>query len=536
MNEFTGKTYAEAITTLCKRYNDKTALVFRDRRFTFSDIKFEIDNASRRLQALGLQRGDKISIWMPNSPEFLFLWFGAAQIGLIAVLLNTRLRLEEAKYQITQSDSRAIVVPGDGAFRDFLGDVLMMSGDPADGLSGGPDMPVLEFVIATGPVAKAPATLLQWDELDAPLDIPLRYEVDPDSPAMIAYSSGTTALPKGVMLSHAVWRKAADHGARFYQTPEDKLYLCVPLFSILSTVNGVMTFWIGGSSVVLEDQFDARRLLSSVASEKCTAIYLLPIMINRMLEQPDFASFDISCLRTGILLTTDPDVYMTAIEKLGIDGVITSYGMTETSSACTRTWSDDPLDVRLNTHGKPLPDIEVRIADPVTNEELPPGQIGEVQVRGYNTMLGYYKKPEETARAFTEDHWYKTGDAGEMNKDGYMRFISRLADGYKHKGFNVSTAEVESVLMRHPAVAEAAVCAVPHAEFGEVGVAFVIPEDEQTIEPEQLIAFAREHMASFKVPAHVFETNDFPTTSGTGKVQKFKMREIALRKLEKIKK
>ncbi len=535
MNEFTGKTYAEALSTVCDRYADRKALVFEGTTYSFSDIKREIDKASRRLASLRLRRGDKIAIWMPNSPDFIFIWMGAAQIGLVAVLMNTRLRLEEARYQIQQSDSRAVVVPGAAAYRDFLGDVLSMlpedSADKDTGI-GGDKLPMLDFIITTDRGVDMRPGMHHWHDLAYSDDAVIDYETDPAAPAQIVYSSGTTALPKGVMLSHSVWRKAADHGARFYQTPEDQLYLCIPLFSILSTVNGVMTFWVGGSSVALADQFDAEKLLSTVQAEKSTAIYLLPVMMSKMLELPDFDSYYISSLRTGILLTVDRDVYMTAVEKFGIEGVITSYGMTETSSACTRTWADDPLERRITTHGKPLPDIEVRIADADTNEELPQGQIGEIQVRGYNTMIGYYNKPEETSRAFTADRWYKTGDAGEMLADGSFRFISRLVDGYKHKGFNVSTAEVEMVLSRHPSVGEVAVTAVPHKDFGEVGVAFVIPAEGAVFDAANLTAFVKENLAGFKVPAHVFETDAFPTTSGTGKIQKFKLREEALRQLK----
>ncbi|WNK00909.1 AMP-binding protein [Thalassospiraceae bacterium LMO-JJ14] len=535
MNEFAGKTYAEAISMVCTRYADRKALVFQGMHYSFADIKDEIDNASRRLLELGLRRGDKISVWMPNCPEFIFIWMGASQIGLVTVMLNTRLRIEEAQYQIMQSDSRAVVVPGGGAYRDFLGDVLTMlpkdSGAAGAGIGGG-NLPMLEYIITTGLKGEHGPGMYHWPDITFAENSAIDYETDPQAPAQIVYSSGTTALPKGVMLSHAVWRKAADHGARFYQNPDDQLYLCIPLFSILSTVNGVMTFWVGGSSVALDDQFDAERLLSTVQAERSTAIYLLPVMMNRMLELPDFDSYDISSLRTGILLTLERDVYMTAVEKFGIDGVFTSYGMTETSSACTRTWADDPLETRITTHGKPLPDIEVRIADPDTNRELPPGQIGEIQVRGYNTMIGYYNKPEETARAFTADRWYKTGDAGEMLSDGSFRFISRLVDGYKHKGFNVSTAEVETVLSRHPSVAEAAVTAIPHKDFGEVGVAFVILAPDTAFDEAGMIEFVKEHLATFKVPAHVFETDSFPTTSGTGKVQKFKLREQALELLQ----
>ncbi|MCP5370613.1 MAG: AMP-binding protein [Hyphomicrobiales bacterium] len=532
MNAFAEKTYAQAIAMLADNWGEREALVYGDSRYSFRQVKEEVDRAARKLAAAGLRRGDHLAVWLPNRPEFLFIWLGAAQMGVTAVLLNTRLTMDEVGYQLSQSDSRAVAVPGDGAFRDFLGDMatlcpVVRDGAPGPGL-GGAAVPSLEHVIVLDPTNHAFSAIQPWDAVTAPDDAAIDYETDPHSPAVIAYSSGTTALPKGAMLTHAVWRKAADHGERFFQTPDDRLYLCVPLFSILSTVNGVITFWVGGSAVVLDDRFEPERMLTAIARERCTAAYLLPLMINRAVDLPDFARYDISSLRTGILVTTDPEAFKTAHDRLGMTEFITSYGMTETSSACTRTWATDPMEVRLQSHGKPLPDIEVRVADPDSNTELPPGEIGEIQVRGYNTMLGYYNKPAETARAFTADRWFKTGDAGRMTEDGSLVFLRRLSDGYKHKGFNVSCAEVEAVLEGHPGVDRAAVLGIPHRDTGEVGVAFVIPMAGAAPDAPDLIAHARRHLASFKVPAHLFLIDAFPMTAGTEKVQKFKLRERAL--------
>jgi len=536
VNLFANKTYAESIQLLVEHYSDRVALIYGDRKYTFRQIKDEVDKASRKLTAIGLRKGDKVAIWLPNQPEFLFTWLGAGQIGLTAVILNTRLMSEEVRYQLDQSDSRAVIVPGDGAFRDFLGDIALLCLDVRDAAPGeklgGKNVPTLEYVIALGQTAHEFRAVLQWDDVKTDDETALVYETDPNSAALIAYSSGTTALPKGAILTHAIWRKAADHGERFSQTPDDKLYLCVPLFSILSTVNGVITFWTGGSCVVLEDRYEPEKMLAAIERERCTVAYLLPLMIYKSVELPNFKDYDLSSLRTGILVTTSRDACMVAYEKLGMTEFFTSYGMTETSSACTRTYSTDPLEVRIKNHGKPLPDIEVRIADQDTNEEMPRGKVGEIQVRGYNMMLGYYNKPEETRRAFSDEGWYKTGDAGEMFEDGSIRFLHRLSDGYKHKGFNVSSAEVEAALVRHPDVKQAAVVGIPDKQVGEVGAAFVILNDDASIDEKAIIAFSNEHLASFKVPVHLFQTDEFPLTAGTEKVQKFKLREQALKRLE----
>jgi acyl-CoA synthetase (AMP-forming)/AMP-acid ligase II len=353
---------------------------------------------------------------------------------------------------------------------------------------------------------------------------------DPNAASLIAYSSGTTALPKGAMLTHSVFRKAYDHGERFNQTADDRLYLCVPLFGILSTINGVLTFWMRGSSVILEARFDATLMLQAIQDRKCSAVYLLPMMIDKLLEHPDFARYDISRLRTGIVLTVDPEVFRTAAHRLGMREVFTSYGMTETSSAATRSYSSDPLEQRINAHGRVLPDIEVRVADPDTNVVLPPGEEGEIQVRGYNVTLGYYNKPEETRRAFDGD-WFKTGDLGFMDAAGTLKFLRRVKDGYKHNGFNVATAEIEAAIKKHPAVRDAAVTDLPHRRFGAVGAAFVIAGKDATPDEADILEFLRPRLASFKVPAHVFLVDEFPVTAGTGKVQKFKLREIALERL-----
>jgi acyl-CoA synthetase (AMP-forming)/AMP-acid ligase II len=534
MNPFVGKTYGESLRLLAERYGAREALVFRGRRWSFSALKDEVDRASARLGALGLQPGEKVAIWMPNRPEFLFYWLGASQIGLVTVMLNTRLKREEVAYQLHQSDTVAVIVPGGGAFRDFLAELAAlcpaMTAGAAEALRSA-ELPALRHVIAVDPPPPGYPGVHDWS-VPAPATLPVPpLATDPEAVALIAYSSGTTALPKGAMLTHVVWRKAADHGDRFRQTADDRLYLCVPLFGILSTINGVLTFWSRGSAVVLDDHFDAETALRTLAAERCTAAYVLPVMIEQMLAHPDFDTFDLSALRTGIVLSVDPDVLRTAATRLGMRELFTSYGMTETSSAVTRTWWSDPLEIRVNTHGKPLPDIEVRVADPETGAPVPVGAVGEIQVKGYCVTPGYYKMPERTRQAFTADGWFKTGDAGKMLADGNLKFLHRLNDGYKYNGFNVSTTEVEAELLKHPDVEGAAVLGIPDKKHGEIGVAFVIPRAGATVAGDEIVAFLRLRIASYKLPRHVFTASEFPLTGGTGKVQKYRLREIALERL-----
>jgi fatty-acyl-CoA synthase len=530
MNPFKGLTTGQSIVLLARQHGDRLALSFHGRDWSFAQVKQEIDRAAARLYSLGLREGDKVAVWLPNRPEFLWYWLGAGQIGAVAVTLNTRLQPGEFTYQIDQSDSKAVIVPGGADDRDFLGDLAGVCPELLSGAPGRLDckaLPKLRHVVALDAYDPKYNGVTDWSR--PANDLPAApLASDPDAASLIAYSSGTTALPKGAMLNHSVFRKAWDHGERFNQTADDCLYLCVPMFGILSSINGVLTFWSRGSAVILDDRFEAQRTLENLHNRRCTAVYVLPLMIDKMLEHPDFRKYDLSRLRTGIVLTIDPVVFRKAANELGMKEVFTSYGMTETSSAATRSYWHEPLEDRINAHGKVLPDIEVRVTDPDTNAVLPRGEEGEIQVRGYNITLGYYNKPEETRRAFAEDGWFKTGDLGIHREDGTIKFLRRVKDGYKHNGFNVATAEVEAALAKHPAIDAVSVTDLPHPRFGAVGAAFVIAKPEVKTSEQEILDFAKARLASFKVPAHVFFVDEFPLTAGTGKIQKFKLREMAL--------
>lgn len=529
-NPYIGLTYGAALDRLVALWADREALAFGGRRWTFREARAEIDRASARLAALGLKSGDTVAIWMPNRPEFLWYWFGAAQMGLMAVFLNTRLRQEEFVYQIAQSDARVIIVPGGGAFRDFLGELSSvcpeLKKNPAGHLRSAV-FPKLHAVVSCDPPPGPMPGILDWSgPADPALPVP-PLATDHDRPALIAYSSGTTALPKGAMLTHCIWRKAFDGGSRIGLSPDDGLYLCVPLFGVLGSLNGVLTFWSHGARIVLDARFDAERALATLADERLTAMHLLPAMIEQMTAHPRFKSFDLHRLRCGVVLSSDPDVLRAAAERLGVRGIVTGYGLTESTGLVTRVWWTDPLEERLKSQGWPLPDCLIRVVDPETGQDLPPGELGEIWIGGYSVMPGYYNKPEETRASITPDGWLKSGDAGYLLPDGRLVFKHRLKDGYKHKGFNVSTPEVEAVAAKHPAVQGVAVVGVPDRLWGEAGVAFVIPKAGATFDPENFLGYLRERLAGFKVPGRVYTIDSFPLTGGTEKIQKFKLREIA---------
>ncbi len=530
-NPYVGLTYGQALGQLVARYGDRPALVFQDRRHTFADVRREVDRASRRLAQLGLRRGDKVAIWLPNRPEFLWHWLGAAQLGLVAVFLNTRLKRAEFMYQLAQSDSRALVTAGDGAFRDFLGELADACPEIALQEPGHLQLaalPELRHVIALDPCERSTRGVTDWSAGfadDGPLPA---LQPDAAAPALIAYSSGTTALPKGAMLTHCCWRKAWDGGGRFDLGPEDRLFLCVPLFGVLGFLSGVLMFWTHGCALVLEERFDADRCLRLLQEERCTCVHLLPVMIDQLLAHPAFPSARLGALRAGIVLSNDPAILRRAAEKLGVRGASSGYGMTESTGLVTRGWLDEPLEQRLKSHGTPLPGCEIRVVNPDSGEDLPPGATGEIWIGGYSVMAGYYNKPEENAKTLTPDGWLRSGDAGYLNADGTLVFLQRLKDGYKRNGFNVSTLEIEAALLLHPMVAEAAVVSIPDGSAGEAGIAFVIAKPGAAPAPEEILAVLAGRLASFKAPAEVVVVREFPRTDGTEKVQKFKLREAAL--------
>ncbi len=535
MNKFAGMTYAQAIAYMAESFADREALIYRDKRWRFRDVKKMVDRASGRLATLGLPTGSSISIWLPNRPEYLWYLLGAAQMGLVPVILNTRLRTEEFAYQLGQSDSGAVIVPGAGAFRDFLGELAALCPELRQKRSGALDtqaLPKLRHVIALDDYDRAALPgVTDWsDGLERDWPLP-PMATDPDKPALISYSSGTTALPKGAMITHCVWRKAYDIGTPIDLTKDDKFYLAIPMFGSMASMNGVYPFWIRGAAVVLADRFDAEQAMADWQKERCTTTHLLPPMITALLEHPRRKHYDLSSMRVGLVLSNDPDMLRKVPERLGIPGMLTGFGLTETTTVLTRNRWDDPLEARLETQGKPLPDIEIKIVDPQTGAALPAGQSGEIWARGYCVMAGYYNKPVETAKAIDPDGWFHTGDQGFLTEEGRLTFEGRLGDGYKTKGFNVSPAEVELVLRRHPKVANAAAVGIPHPELGDQGVAFIVPRAGEKPNEAELLAFAKANLASFKVPQHVIFVDSFPLTSGTDKVQKFKLREMAAQAL-----
>lgn len=528
-NPFVGATYGSALTWLADRFGRREALVFGRERYDFASVKARVDEASRRLDGLGLKPGDRVALWLPNRPEFLWCWLGASQLGLVTVVLNTRLKLPEVHYQLEQSESTAIVIPGRGSFRDFPAEIGKLCPELDDQVSGSlatASLPDLRLVITLDEGPDWPG-LVRWAPFDEPDPgaVPPALATDPDAPALISYSSGTTALPKGALITHCVWRKAYDIGERVDLTEADRLYLCIPLFGSMAMMNGVLPFWARGAAVVLAERFDPASYLRTIEAERCTATHLLSPMIETLAPSPDRARVDHSRLRIAWVLSSERRILEMVAHDLAIPGMMTGYGMTETTTVLTRNRWDDPLETRITTQGYALPDVELRIVDPQTGRDVATGETGEIWARGYCVTPGYYNKPEETARALTPEGWFRTGDGGSIDETGRLTFRGRLGDGYKSRGFNISPAEIEAVLIAHPEVEAAAVVGVPHPRWGQVGVAFVVAAEASSPKAGELAAYLKPRLSSFKLPELIEIVPELPLTAGTGKVQKFRLRE-----------
>lgn len=537
MNPFRDMTYSQSIAYIADKFRNREAVVFRGQRFSYADIKREIDSASARYASLGLKPGDKVAILLPNRPEFIWCWLGASQMGLVAVMINTRLRQDELSYQLAQSDTRAVVIPGEGAFRDFLDELSVLAPAIRDGVPGelgSETLPALSYVLVVDDFDSQYKGALAWSKL-AENNPPMpEMETNPETASLISYSSGTTALPKGAMISHCVWRKAYDIGDRVDMTVDDCLYMAIPMFGSMAILNGVLPYLARGAKLVIGEQFDADTCLAAIEKEKVTALHLLPPTVKQMIECPNFDKYDRSSLKISYTLSIDPDILNTVADVIGIPGVMTGYGLTETTTVATRNRWDDPREIRHTTQGWALPDVEIKVVDPETLDELPVNEPGELWVRGYCVMLGYYKKPKETEAAIRPDGWFRTGDMGKMDSSGRVQFLGRLGDGYKSRGFNVSPEEVEFAINQHPSVYAAAVIGVPDPVAEKIGAAFIIKRKDSALDEQTLLDFLKPKLSGYKMPKYVFFVDELPLTPGTGKVQKFKLREMAadLLKLE----
>ena len=516
-----------------RRWGTREAICFRDRRWTFAEIADGVDRVARGLVAIGVRPGDKVALWMLNRPEWIEIAFAILRIGAVLVPINTRFRTDDVAYVVDQSDSSTLILAERSGPVDYLAMVRELQ--PLGVAREASRLPKLERIVLVGD-ERRPETVA-WSELlgcgasvdDATLAARVAA-VDPEGLAFLMYTSGTTGFPKGVMHNHRVVRNVTDRAFRLGITEHDVIMMYLPLFHTFAFTEGMLTSMVSGARQVLAETFDPDESLTLIARERATIVHGFDTHFKELCDAHDRDPRDVSSVRTGLCaagMSSSTSIARRA--RTLFRGLVSGFGMSECSVGVAVGSLDSTEEQSCEASGYPAPGYEIRIVDPSTGRDQPVGEPGEILVRGYTLMLGYYKKPDATAAAIDAEGWLHTGDMGLFRPDGYLRFMGRYKDMLKVGGENVDPMEVEAYLMTHPAISVAAVVSCPDARLSEVGVAFVRREPGQALTEAAAIAHCRGRIASFKIPRHVVFVDDFPMTS-SGKVQKVKLREEALRR------
>jgi fatty-acyl-CoA synthase len=542
--EYITDTLGRVLEKQVARHPDKEFMIYPDRdlRFTYAQFDRRVNNLAKGLLAIGLRKGDHLGIWATNVPDWLTFLFATAKIGVVAVTVNTAYRLHELEYLVKQSDIRALCLI-DG-FRDsdyvaMINELVPELKSCERGRLESARFPRLKSVIFIGPEKhrgmynSQELLLLGAHTSDAEL---ARAGAGLSCHEVInmQYTSGTTGFPKGVMLTHHNILNNGFHiGERQKFTETERLCLTVPLFHCFGLVLGLMAILTHGATMVILESFDPLLALASVQKERCTALYGVPTMFIAELNHPMFGMFNLSSLRTGIMAGSPcpMEIMKRVIADMRCREITIAYGLTEGSPVMMQTSTDDPIEMRVSTVGQRLPGIEVRIVNPETNAELPPGMQGEVVCRGYNVMKGYYQLPEATAAAVDADGWLHSGDLGTMDANGYFKITGRIKDMIIRGGENISPREIEEFLLRMEGVRDIQVAGIASQKYGEEVGAFIIRKDGATITEEDVRDFCRGKIANFKIPKYVFFVSSYPMTA-SGKIQKYKLREQGAKTLQ----
>lgn len=536
------KTLGQQFDETAERFADRLFIVDRDRRITFGAARRTVDAFARGLLDLGVEPGDNVALWMTNYAEFPLVWLAVAKIGAALVPINTRYKADEAAYLLAQSESTALITMDRFVGIDYqteLEKVAPELGRARAGALGLARLPHLREVIVLGaprwPAARTFDDVVRRGEVvPAARLAAVAGAVSPDDRLIIVYTSGTTGRPKGAVHTHAIVRHEVAICRWRNLTHEDRFIAYLPFFHVGAGFTIIIPCVITGASMVLMEAFDPREALRTVERERVTQMDGIPTHFIMMLEHPDLPKFDVGSLRGGWVggAPVPKEVVEGMIHRLGMRDLMKVYGMTETTSVTTFTRIGDPIALISTTDGVPIADyIELRIVDPATGREQPAGTAGEIRVRGPIVMQGYYKQPEETARALDAEGWFHTGDLGVRHANGYLTVTGRLKDMFIVGGTNAYPAEIEAFLHTHPKVKQAYVIGVPDHRLGEVGMAFVELKDGERATQEEIVEFFRGRMATYKIPHHVRFVTEFPMTP-SGKIQKFRLREQALSQLE----
>jgi fatty-acyl-CoA synthase len=532
-----GETIGVRFDRVAAQFGDRPALIVRQQAidWSYAQLAQKVDAFAAGLLALGLQPGERVGIWSPNNAEWVVTQFATAKAGLILVNINPAYRLSEVEYALNKVGCRALVTATRFRSSDYIGMLDTLAPELQRARPGhleAAKLPTLRAVVQIGD-NPAPGTIPFGDvyAMGGPVErarlSELAASLQFDDPINIQFTSGTTGLPKGATLTHHnILNNGYFLGQAMRYTEQDKVCIPVPLYHCFGMVIGNLACVTHGAAMVLPGEgFDPLATLQTVAEERCTSLYGVPTMFIAELDHPEFASFDLSSLRTGMMAGAPcpAEVMRRCIRDMHLTEITIGYGMTETSPVSTQTAIGDPLDRQVSTVGRAHPHIEIKIVD-AAGRIVPRGERGEFCTRGYSVMLGYWDDEERTAQAIDKTGWMHTGDLATMDEDGYCAIVGRIKDMVIRGGENIYPREVEEFLYRHPAIQDVQVFGVPDKRFGEELCAWVRLHAGASLTEDEMKAFCKDQIAHYKVPRYVRFVDEFPMTV-TGKVQKFIMRE-----------
>ncbi|MFF0548364.1 FadD3 family acyl-CoA ligase [Streptomyces sp. NPDC004311] len=522
-------TVAGLVRSAAQRYAGREAVVDGRVRIDYAQLGDRVERAAAACLAAGVEPGDRVAVWAPNSLEWIVSALGAVSAGAVLVPLNTRFKGAEAAYVLGRSRARLLFVTG-----TFLGTsyVASLRRAASEGPGSGPlpGLPHLEQVVVLAD--DAPESFRTWKEFLAGGDgVPagaVRERADsvrPDSPSDIVFTSGTTGSPKGAVITHAQTLRCYDVWSELAGLREGDRYLIVnPFFHTFGYKAGIIACLMRGATMVPQPVFDVDTVLANIAAERISVLPGPPTLHQSLLDHPQRRHHDLSALR--LVVTGAAVVPLRLVERLrgelGIATVLTAYGLSEASGIVTMCRRGDPAEVVSATSGRAIPGTEIAILDP-DGRPLPAGRAGEIAVRGYHVMQGYFEDPEETAGAIRAGGWLHTGDVGFTDEDGNLRITDRIKDMFIVGGFNAYPAEIEQLLGLHPDIADVAVVGIPDPRLGEVGKAYAVRRPGSTLTADDLIAWSRREMANYKVPRAVEFVTELPRNA-SGKILKRTLR------------